>query len=104
MADLNGLDLRRRLASADRFSDSATCFALRFLKTPLSRSSASLRCMTCADHLPVDFPFVRDALRAAADRSLRACRLAADRACRASAACEAALRSSRLSAAAVARD
>jgi hypothetical protein len=60
MADLKGLDLRRRLDSADRFSDSAICRALFFLKTPLSKSSASLRCMTRADHLPAVFALLRE--------------------------------------------
>jgi hypothetical protein len=59
MADRKGLDLRRRLACADRFSESATCRALFFLNTPLSRSSASLRFMTPADHLRSDFALGR---------------------------------------------
>jgi hypothetical protein len=51
MADWNGLDFRRRLASADRFNDCAMRRALRDLNTPGSRSSASLFLETAADHL-----------------------------------------------------
>src|ERR1700732_220710 len=59
MADRKGVDLRRRLACADRFSESATCRALFFLNTPLSRSSASLRFITSADHFRADFALGR---------------------------------------------
>jgi hypothetical protein len=51
IADWNGLALRRRLVSADRFNDSAMCRALRDLNTPDSKSSASLFLDTAADHL-----------------------------------------------------
>jgi hypothetical protein len=49
MADRNGLDLRRGLASAERFRECATATGLRSLNTPDSRSIASLCCMTFAD-------------------------------------------------------
>lgn len=49
MAERNGGDLRRRLASADFFKDRATALALRCLKTPGSRSIASLLRITAAD-------------------------------------------------------
>jgi hypothetical protein len=51
MADWNGPALRRVLASADRFNDSAMLRALRDLKMPGGRSSASLFLDTEADHL-----------------------------------------------------
>jgi hypothetical protein len=51
MAEWNGLDLRRRLASADRFKDSAMLRALRAVKTPGRRSIASLFLDTATDHL-----------------------------------------------------
>lgn len=50
IADWNGVVFRRRLLSAERFSDSAIWLALRNLKTPGSRSSASLPFDTAADH------------------------------------------------------
>ena len=49
IAERNGLLLRRRLRSAERFKDRATARGLRWLNTPRSRSSASLVSMTCAD-------------------------------------------------------
>jgi hypothetical protein len=49
MAERNGALLRRRLRSAERLSDSATARGLRRVKTPCSRSSASLVRITRAD-------------------------------------------------------
>jgi len=49
MAERNGADLRRRLDSAERFSDRAIARGLFLVKTPGSRSSASLVCMTRRD-------------------------------------------------------
>jgi hypothetical protein len=49
IAERNGALLRRRLRSADRLRDCATARGLRLVKTPRSRSSASLVCMTRAD-------------------------------------------------------
>lgn len=51
MAERNGVDLRRRLDSAERFSDKAIARGLFLVKTPDSRSRASLLCMTRRDHL-----------------------------------------------------
>src|SRR5512135_2493974 len=48
IADLNGDALRRVLRSADRLSDSASARGL-LVKTPRSRSSASLRSVTPRD-------------------------------------------------------
>ncbi len=50
MAERNGVDLRRSLASAERFKDRAISVAL-FVKTSFSRSSASERPEICADHI-----------------------------------------------------
>jgi hypothetical protein len=49
IAERNGALLRRRLRSAERLRDCATARGVRLAKTPLSRSSASLVRMTCAD-------------------------------------------------------
>src|SRR6185312_16048597 len=49
IAERNGSDLRRRLASAECLRDSAISRALRFVNTPGSRSSASLVCITRCD-------------------------------------------------------
>lgn len=49
IADWNGVPLRRRLRSADRFNDSAIRCASFNLNTPLSRSSALLWRVTFAD-------------------------------------------------------
>jgi hypothetical protein len=49
IAERKGELLRRRLCSAERFSERATARALRCLNTPDSRSSALLVRMTCAD-------------------------------------------------------
>ena len=49
MADRNGSALRRRLWSADLFNDAAMARGERRVKTPVSRSSASLVLMTRAD-------------------------------------------------------
>jgi hypothetical protein len=51
MADRKGLDLRRLLASDERFSERAMARALLSLKTPDLRSSASLLAITWLDHL-----------------------------------------------------
>jgi hypothetical protein len=51
MADWKGPALRRVLASADFFRDSAMRRALRCLNIPLFKSRASLRFATAADHL-----------------------------------------------------
>ena len=59
IAERNGLDLRRVLASADRLSDCATSRALGSVNTPGSRSSASLVRITRADHRA---PLRREAL------------------------------------------
>src|ERR1700729_2837896 len=50
MADRSGADLRRRLRSAERLSDTAMSCALRFLKTPGARSRALLSRVTLPDH------------------------------------------------------
>ena len=50
MAERKGLDLRRSLCSAERFRESAILLALRCLKTPSFRSSASLFSVTSCDH------------------------------------------------------
>ena len=49
IAERNGALLRRRLCSAERFSERAMARGLRFVKTPCSRSSALLVRMTRAD-------------------------------------------------------
>src|SRR5215813_12363791 len=49
-AERNGLALRRRLASAERLSDKAISCGLPRVKTPRSRSSASLSRVTRWDH------------------------------------------------------
>jgi len=49
MAERNGSALRRRLWSADLFNDAAMARGERRVKTPVSRSSASLVLMTRAD-------------------------------------------------------
>jgi hypothetical protein len=51
MAERNGLALRRWLASADLFSDAAIPFGSRDSNRCGVRSSASLVCITFADHL-----------------------------------------------------
>jgi hypothetical protein len=43
------------LLSADRFNDAAICFGLVRLNMLFSRSRASLRCVTEADHLFLAF-------------------------------------------------
>ena len=53
MAERNGLDLRRWLRSADRFTDWAMSLGLADLKISDSRSIASLVSVTFADHLRV---------------------------------------------------
>jgi len=73
MADRNGSDLRRRLASAERLRERATALALSCLKTPSSRSSALLSRVTLADHrFPavegLRFDFGEGALRLAIHR------------------------------------
>ncbi len=50
MAERNGVDLRRALASADLFSERAIAKALLSLKTPDFKSIALLVCVTLADH------------------------------------------------------
>jgi hypothetical protein len=50
IAERKGSDLRRRLRSAERLSDSAICLGVLFVKTPFSRSSALLVCITRRDH------------------------------------------------------
>jgi hypothetical protein len=83
IADRNGGDLRRPLRSTERFNDSAIWRALLFLNTPLSKSIASLRCVTPADHflevpLAARFTVVRFATRLAVARlATRFTRLAA---------------------------
>src|SRR5215813_1591133 len=49
-AERKGLALRRRLASAERLSDKAIARGLPRVKTPRSRSSASLSRVTRWDH------------------------------------------------------
>jgi hypothetical protein len=48
-ADRYGSDLRRWLRAAERFNDAAIRLGLLWLKTPRSRSSASLSLVTRAD-------------------------------------------------------
>jgi hypothetical protein len=62
MAERYGSDLRRLLASAERLSESAIARGLRLVKTPLSRSSASLVCITRLDHREVFLAGARVAL------------------------------------------
>jgi hypothetical protein len=50
IAERNGSALRRVLRSAERFNDRAMAFGSLFAKMPCSRSSASLRSITFADH------------------------------------------------------
>jgi hypothetical protein len=50
IAERNGSALRRVLCSAERLSDRAMAFGSLFMKTPCSKSSALLRCITFADH------------------------------------------------------
>jgi len=50
IAERKGSDLRRRLRSAERLSDSAICLGVLFVKTPFSRSSALRVCITRRDH------------------------------------------------------
>lgn len=50
MADRNGLALRRWLASAEAFSDSAIARGLSQVNTPKARSSALLCRVTAWDH------------------------------------------------------
>src|SRR5690349_18494878 len=59
MADRKGELFRRLLCSAERLSDCAIAFALPFLNTPPSRSSASLSRVTRADRRRGDFFFAR---------------------------------------------
>ena|SRR5439155_19249842 len=66
IAERYGSDLRLWLRSADRLSDCAIARAPAFLKTPDSRSSASLVAITRADQRRVDFG---RALRVEAERA-----------------------------------
>jgi hypothetical protein len=50
IAERNGSAFRRVLCSAERLSDRAMAFGSLLVKTPCSRSSASLRSITFADH------------------------------------------------------
>jgi hypothetical protein len=50
IAERNGSALRRVLCSAERLSERAMAFGSLFVKTPCSRSSASLRSITLCDH------------------------------------------------------
>src|SRR5262245_4909730 len=50
MADRNGLDLRRSLASADCLRESAISLGSCNLKTPAFKSKASLDSVTSCDH------------------------------------------------------
>ena len=68
MADLNGSDLRRLLASAEYNNDSAIFFGSRQVKTPCSKSRALLVCVTRCDHFVLF-------CRVAADCSRLACLL-----------------------------
>lgn len=51
IADWNGVPFRRLLRTAERLSEAAICRGFDLVKTPCSKSSASLRFMTSADHL-----------------------------------------------------
>lgn len=51
IADWNGVPFRRLLRRAERLSEAAICRGFDLVKTPCSKSSASLRFMTSADHL-----------------------------------------------------
>ena len=55
IAERNGLDLRRGLASADFLSEAAMARALLSLNTPDLRSIALLRCVTPFDHFAFFF-------------------------------------------------
>jgi hypothetical protein len=57
MADRNGGDFLRVLASAERRSDSAIFFGSRQVNTPCSRSSASLCRVTSLDQLELERDF-----------------------------------------------
>jgi hypothetical protein len=58
IADRNGSALRRVLCSAERLSESAIALGSLFVKTPSSRSSASLCSITSCDHFLVAMPTV----------------------------------------------
>jgi predicted glycoside hydrolase/deacetylase ChbG (UPF0249 family) len=60
MADRNGSALRRLLFSADRLRERAIRLGLDQVKTPRSRSSASLSRITRPDQRPVDEAFLQD--------------------------------------------
>jgi hypothetical protein len=59
IAERNGLDLRRLLASDDFFSDCAMARALFSLNTPARRSIALLSFVTFADHRLRDVDLAR---------------------------------------------
>lgn len=56
MAERNGSAFRRVLFSAERLSERAIAFGSLFVKTPRSKSSASLRSITLCDHFRVAIP------------------------------------------------
>lgn len=56
IAERNGSAFRRLLRSAERLSERAMAFGSLFVKMPDSRSSASLRSITFADHFLVAMP------------------------------------------------
>lgn len=61
IAERNGSAFRRLLRSAERLSERAMAFVSLLVKTPCSRSSASLRSITSADQyfraMPELYPF-----------------------------------------------
>lgn len=69
--------MRLRLRKADRLSEDAMARGLLFVKTPGSRSSASLRLMTPADHFPLFRGFLLTLWDTLSSAALRASRQAA---------------------------
>ena len=70
IAERYGVDLRRRLFSADLFKEAAIARGLRSLKTESSSVSASLLSVTCCDHFLIGLELRAGALRALAFRAL----------------------------------
>src|SRR5579859_3834268 len=76
-AERNGSAFRRPLRSADRFRDSAIFFGSFWAKTPFSRSSALLCCVTSADQRRREVPVMADSAELSAPLAQRSgsCRL-----------------------------
>ena len=76
IADLNGSAFRRLLCSAERFSERAIALGSPFVNTPDSKSSASLRSITFADHFLCAIPrwYPTGAVMVSLSNHRRACR------------------------------